>query len=73
MWQTGVVIIVLTVAVGYAVYRVYRMLTNRSDTCEGCALKDSCKKHGVTNGSHADGTNGKHDCCKNNGHTCPNC
>ena len=65
MWQTGVVIIVLAVAVGYAVYRVYRTLTNRNDACEGCVLKDSCKKHS--------GTTGKHDCSKNSGHACPNC
>ena len=65
MWQTGVVIIVLAIAVGYAVYRVYRMLTNRNDTCEGCALKDSCKKHFDTIGNY--------DCCKNSSHACPNC
>jgi hypothetical protein len=65
MWQSWVVIIVLAGAVGYAGYRIYRTLTNKNDACEGCALKDSCRKHG--------GAHGDHNCCEKCGSSCHKC
>ena len=73
MWQTGVVIIVLAVAVGYAAWRIYRTLTYKGDGCEVCALKEICMKHGGKHIDHDCGKHNGHDCCKNGGHACPNC
>ena len=73
MWQTWVVIIVLVMSAGYAVWHVYRTLTFKGDSCEGCPLKDSCKKYRSMNGGMNDGMNVGHDCCKNGGHACSNC
>ena len=63
--QTLVVTIILAVAVVYAGWRIYRTVTYKGDACEGCALKESCAKHG--------GMKGNHDGCKNSDHRCPNC
>ena len=44
MWQTGVVFIVLAVAIGYAGWRIYKALTYENEACRGCALAEKCTK-----------------------------
>ena len=57
MWQEVLVVVVLAVAVGLAGRRIYLVLTNKKDACEGCPLAESCKKKG----------------CENCGSDCPKC
>ena len=57
MWQEVLVVVVLAVAVGLVGKRIYQVLTNKKDACEGCPLAESCKKKG----------------CENCGSDCPKC
>ena len=36
--------LLLTGAVGYAGWRIYRVLTDTSEACKGCALAEKCTK-----------------------------
>ena len=42
MWQMCVVIVILALSVGYAIFRVYRALTDENEACRGCALAKKC-------------------------------
>ena len=44
MMQQAIVIIILILAVGYAVWRIYKALTSDDNGCEGCALAENCMK-----------------------------
>jgi hypothetical protein len=44
MWQVWVVTIILTGAVSYAGYRIYKALTDVNEACRGCALVEKCTK-----------------------------
>ena len=37
MWQIYVVIVILTAAVGYAIFRVIQTFRHRDDPCKGCS------------------------------------
>ena len=63
--QTIAVVIIVSVAVGFALWRVYQNFRHTDDPCRGCALKESCMKNGNQHKGH--------DGCKNGGHKCPNC
>lgn len=43
--QEFIVIIIVTAAVAYAAYRVYKALTSKGGRCYGCPLIDVCKKN----------------------------
>ena len=45
MWQTWVVGVVVILAVGYAVWRIYRTLTYKDEACKDCPLLKSCNKN----------------------------
>ena len=42
--QTAIVIIIIACAAAYASWRAYKALTAKGDACDGCPLKDACKK-----------------------------
>ena len=39
-----IVSVVLTLAVGYAIWRFYKMLTSDNEACIGCPLAENCTK-----------------------------
>ena len=63
--QTIAVIIIVSVAAGFASWHIYQTFLHKDDPCRGCALKESCMKNGTQHKGH--------DGCKKGGHRCPNC
>jgi hypothetical protein len=39
-----IVSVVLTLAVGYAIWRFYKVLTSDNEACIGCPLAENCTK-----------------------------
>jgi len=42
--QSIITIVIILIALGYAGWRIYRIVKGHGDPCEGCQLKKNCKK-----------------------------
>jgi hypothetical protein len=45
-WQFYITFCAIFLAIGYAVWRIYRVVRGDADPCSDCELKKNCKKFG---------------------------